>query len=131
VKDTPPGIERKFRKMLLERSGQERLKMGCSMHATAQALARASISQRHPNVRAAELKRLLFLHFYGTDFEAEERKRIASALAKCGRADGEGRTPLINSTIVESSDAVRESAGRYGKKGKKKGKRSRQERRCG
>ncbi len=32
-------IERKFRKMLLERSGEERLKMGCSMYATAQALA--------------------------------------------------------------------------------------------
>ena len=91
MKDTPPGIERKFRKMLLERSGQERLKMGCSMHATAQALAKASISQQHPGAHPAQFKRLLFLHFYGTDFEPKERKRIASALARNVRADGRGR----------------------------------------
>lgn len=34
VKDTSDEIERKFRNMLLARSGEERLKMGCSMHAT-------------------------------------------------------------------------------------------------
>ena len=124
MKDTPPAIERKFRRMLMKRSGEERLKMGCSMHATAQALAKASISQQHPGARPAELKRLLFLHFYGTDFEPEERKRIASTLAKRG-ADNEGETLVINSRIVESSDAVRESVGRYGKMSKKKGKRSR------
>jgi hypothetical protein len=72
--------------MLLARSGEERLKMGCSMHATAQALARASISNQHPGARPAELKRLFFLHFYGPDFEPEERNRIASALSEKGRA---------------------------------------------
>ena len=41
MKDTPAKIEAKFRKMLLERSGVERIKMGCSMHAAAQALVRA------------------------------------------------------------------------------------------
>jgi hypothetical protein len=115
--------------MLMERSGEERLKMGCSMHATALALAKAYIARQHPGSHPAELKRLVFLHFYANDFAPEERKRIALALARKGRADGERRNPLINSTIVESSDAVRESEGRYRKKGKKKGKRSRQERR--
>jgi hypothetical protein len=127
VKDTPSVIERKFRQMLMKRSGEERLKMGCSMHATAQALAKASISQRHPGARPAELKRLLFLHFYSTDFEPEERKRIASALAKRGRAISEGETFLINSGIVESSDAVRDKAETYAKMGKKNAKRSRQD----
>jgi hypothetical protein len=88
VKDTPPEIERKFRKMLLKRSDEERLKMGCSMHATAQALAKAWISRQHPSARPAELKRLLFLHFYGNDFEPEQRKRIASALSKNRRPAG-------------------------------------------
>ena len=129
MKDTPPGVERKFRKMLLERSGQERLKMGCSMHATAQALAKASISQQHPNAHPAELKRLLFLHFYGADFEPEERKRIASALAKRRQADGKVRNLLVNSRIVNSSgsDAVRDKTETYGKMGKKKAKRPRQD----
>ena len=99
--------------------------MGCSMLATVQALAKAWISQQHPGACPAELKRLLFLHFYGTDFEPEERKRIAAALAERGRADSEGETLLINSRIVGSSDAVRGSVERYGKMGKKKGKRSR------
>jgi hypothetical protein len=125
VKDTPPVIERKFRQMLMKRSGEERLKMGCSMHATAQALAKASLLQQHPGARPAEIKRLLFLHFYGTDFEPGERKRIASALAKRGRASGEVRnTTFMNSTF--GSDSVREDAETYGKIGKKKGKRSRQ-----
>jgi hypothetical protein len=126
MKDTPPVIERKFRQMLMKRSGEERLKMGCSMHATAQALAKASISQQHPGARPAELKRLLFLHFYSADFEPKERNRIASALAERGRANSEGETLLTNSRIVGSSDAVRESVGRYGKMVKKKSKRSRQ-----
>jgi hypothetical protein len=68
--------------MLLKRSGQERLKMGCSMHATAQALVRASLSQQHPKARPAELKRLIFLQFYGTEFEPDQRERIAAALSK-------------------------------------------------
>ena len=43
MKDTRPEIEQKYRAMLLARSGEERLKIGCSMHATAQALVRASV----------------------------------------------------------------------------------------
>ena len=81
MKDTPPRIERKFREMLLRRTGEERLKMGCSMHATAQALAKASILQRHPGSHPVELKRLFFLHFFGADFNPEEQTRIASALS--------------------------------------------------
>jgi hypothetical protein len=130
VKDTPPGIERKFRKMLLERSGQERLKMGCSMHATAQALAKASILNQHPNADPAELKRLFFLHFYGTDFEPKERKRIALTLAKRGRAGGKKRKLSLDRMdlgIVNSSgsDAVRDTTETYGKTVKKKSKRPR------
>jgi hypothetical protein len=85
VKDTPLAIERKFRQMILKRSGAERLKMGCSMYAAARALAKAGLLQRYPRVHPAELKRLLFLHFYGAEFEPEQRNRIASALSKSAR----------------------------------------------
>jgi hypothetical protein len=123
MNDTSEAIERKYETV---RRGEPENR-GCSMHATAHALAKAWISQQHPGARPADLKRLLFLHFYGADFEPEERKRIASALAERGRADSEGETLLINSRIVGLSDAVRGSVGRCGKKGKKKGKRSRQD----
>jgi hypothetical protein len=76
--------------MVMQRSGEARLKMGCSMHATAQELAKASISHRHPGAHPARLKRLLVLHFYGADFKPEKRDRIASALAKRSRAISEG-----------------------------------------
>jgi len=48
VKDTSPRMERKFRAMVMKRSGEERLKMGCSMHATARALVKASVSEKDP-----------------------------------------------------------------------------------
>ena len=85
MRDTPPAIERKFHQMLLKRSGAERLKMGCSMHATARALAVASLSHEHPGSDSAELKGRLFLRFYGADFEPEQRKRIAAALSERAR----------------------------------------------
>jgi hypothetical protein len=98
VKDTPPEIERKFRKMLLKRSGEERLKVGCSMHATAQALAKAYISQRHPRAHPAELKRLLFLHFYSADFAPEKRKQIALALARNRQGNGRERKNFLRTS---------------------------------
>jgi len=82
VKDTPPAIEWKFRQMLMERPGVERVKVGCSMHATAQALVRASILQADPAASPAALRKALFLRFYGQDFDAATRKKILQALAK-------------------------------------------------
>ncbi len=44
MKDTPDKFQRKYRSMFLKRSGEERLKMGCSMHAAARALVLASFA---------------------------------------------------------------------------------------
>jgi hypothetical protein len=78
VNDTPPGIEWRFSKMLFKPSGEERLKMGCSMHATARALVIASI----PEKDEVAVNRALFLRFYGDEFESKKRKRILPALRK-------------------------------------------------
>ncbi len=72
--------------MLLQRSSGERLVMGCSMHATAQALVRASVLAKNPLASPAEVRRALFLRFYGEEFDARERGRI---LAWLGRSGGE------------------------------------------
>lgn len=88
VKDTSPGVEREFRKMLLERSGEDRLKMGCSMHATSQALVSASVLEKYPRALPAKLKQALFLRFYGAEFEPRTRKRIILALRKAAEHDG-------------------------------------------
>lgn len=85
MSDTSPEVERKFREMLLQRSGEERLKMGCSMHATAQALVRASVLEKNPLASPAALRRALFLRFYGRDFDAETREKILLALEGISR----------------------------------------------
>lgn len=63
---------------MMERSGAERLIKGCSMHATARALVKASISEKDP----IAVSRTLFLRFYGDEFEPKERKKILLALRK-------------------------------------------------
>jgi len=82
MKDTSDAMEQKYRDMLLKRSGEERLRMGCSMHAMAQALVRASVLQADPSASPATLRKILFLRFYGQDFDSATRKRILRALEK-------------------------------------------------
>jgi hypothetical protein len=82
VNDTPPAIARQYREMLLQRSGEERLKMGCSMHATAQALVRASVLEARPTTTSLELRQALFLRFYGSDFDRERTAKILAALSR-------------------------------------------------
>jgi hypothetical protein len=112
VRDTPPEVERKFHEMLMDRSGEERLKMGCSMHATAVALAKAALRQRHPGADPAKLKRLLFLHFYGSDFEPEERERIASALERRARAHNREQKLSTSNPGKQSKKTNRRKQGR-------------------
>jgi hypothetical protein len=87
MNDTTPKIEQRFLAMLLQRSGEERLKMGCSMHATAQALVKASVLQKDPQASPATLRRALFLRFYGHEFAAGTREKILLAVE---RADLKG-----------------------------------------
>jgi len=87
VKDTPNKIQRKFRSMLLKRTGEERLKMGCSMHAAARALVLASIPEKDPMA----VNRTLFLRFYGGEFDPKERKNIILALRKAVKHNGKQR----------------------------------------
>ena len=52
VTDTPPEVMNRYRAMLLARSPEERLKMGCSMDATARALARGAVLAQDPHALA-------------------------------------------------------------------------------
>lgn len=85
MRDTLPEAEHRYRAMLLQRSGVERLKMGCSMHATAQALVKASILEKDPHASPAALRRALFLRFYARDFDPDSRERILRALERAGQ----------------------------------------------
>ena len=68
--------------MLLGRSPEERLKMGCSMGATARVLVRASVLAQDPQASPAAVRRALFLRFYGHEFDAVEQERILERLGQ-------------------------------------------------
>jgi Uncharacterised protein family (UPF0158) len=86
VTDTPPEVMARYRAMLLARSPEDRLKMGCSMDATVRALVRASVLAQDPHASPAALRRALFLRFYGHELEAAERERILARLGSDGRS---------------------------------------------
>lgn len=89
MSDTPLETERAFRELLLGRSGEERLKMGCSMHAFAQTIVRASVLERRPHASLLEVRRALFLRFYGRDFDPTTREKILLALGKAAEEKAE------------------------------------------
>jgi hypothetical protein len=80
VTDTPPEVMERYRAMLLARPPEDRLKMGCSMGASARALVRASVLARDPHASPAALRRAIFLRYYGDEFDAAERERILRRL---------------------------------------------------
>jgi hypothetical protein len=96
VNDTPLEVTERYRAMLLARSPEERLKMGCSMGATARALVRASVLARDPGATPAALRRALFLRFYGQEFDTVQRERIMAWLSRDENDSGrsERRVPV-------------------------------------
>lgn len=78
--DTDLLVESRFLAMMMKKSGQERLKMGFSMFDMARKQAVASIKMNDPHMSERDIKRELFLRFYGQDFSPEEQKKILSQL---------------------------------------------------
>jgi hypothetical protein len=81
MKDTHPSMEAKMDALLRARTPEERLLMGASMFDAAKAMALAGIRRDHPDLGEAEVRRALFLRFYGDDFDPAQRERIADWIA--------------------------------------------------
>lgn len=80
MRDTIPEMEERYRAMLMNLSGEERLKIGCSMFDTAKALMQAGILVRNPHASTAEIRQALFLQLYGHEFDAESQAKILAAI---------------------------------------------------
>ncbi|MEW6455620.1 MAG: hypothetical protein AB1410_02740 [Acidobacteriota bacterium] len=80
MKDTSSGMEKKFNSMLMQRSGEDRVKMGFSMNDSARRLVIASILNKNPNASPLEIRRELFLRFYGIDFDKKNKEKILKFL---------------------------------------------------
>ena len=78
MNDTSEEMEKRYHALLMQRSGEERLKMGCSMFDAARTIVKSSILNENPGLTERELKERIFLRFYGLDFsEAQKQKIIA------------------------------------------------------
>jgi hypothetical protein len=66
--------------MLMQRTGEERLIMGCAMRDTARAIVEASLRERDPQATVETIRKWLFLRFYGHEFDSETRATILAAI---------------------------------------------------
>ena len=78
--DTHPDIAVRFRNMMMRKSGEQRLRMGCSMYDAAKQIVRSAVYESHPEATDAEMKREIFLRFYGHEFSAADREKFVAAL---------------------------------------------------
>jgi hypothetical protein len=77
LNDTPPEVDELYRRMLLRRAPEERLRMACRMFSSARALARAGM----PAASGAQMRRQMFLRLYAADMPDDRfRERAVRAI---------------------------------------------------
>jgi hypothetical protein len=78
--DTHPDVAVRYRDLMMSRNGQQRLLMGCSMYDTAKQIVRSAIYNSRPEITDEEMKKEIFLRFYGNEFSPADREKFLSAL---------------------------------------------------
>ena len=79
--DTSEEMQKRYHALLMRRSGEERLKMGCSMFDAAKEIVKSSLLNENPGLTARELKEKIFLRFYGLDFSESQKQKIIAGLS--------------------------------------------------
>jgi hypothetical protein len=64
---------------MMSKSSQERLLMGCSMYDTSKQIVRSAIINSQPGIKEEEMKKQIFLRFYGQEFSRIDREKFLSA----------------------------------------------------
>ena len=80
MNDTLPEVDERYRTMLMQRTGEARMIMGCAMRDTARAFVEASLREQDPRAAEATIRKRLFLRFYGHEFDASRRDKILAAI---------------------------------------------------
>ena len=75
--DTSPEIKEKIVEIYKNKSGEEKLLIALRMFETAREMVISSLPQ---NLSEKELRRELFLRFYGNDFSQSEKEKIIKSL---------------------------------------------------
>ena len=82
MKDTSPRVESRFIEMLMKKSGQERMMLGFSMFDMARRQVIASIKMDNPDADVKEIRKGIFLRFYGHEFSLEEQRKILERIQR-------------------------------------------------
>lgn len=85
MNDTTPEMDARYRAMLMKRTGEERLIMGCAMRDTARAFVEASLLQQDHRASVEIIRKGLFLRFYGHEFDADTSAKILAAIECAAR----------------------------------------------
>jgi hypothetical protein len=80
MNDTSTEMDQRYRAMLMQRTGEERLVMGCAMRDTARSLVEASLRERDPQATVEAIRKGLFLRFYGHEFDHETCAKILATI---------------------------------------------------
>lgn len=80
MSDTHPDIAIRYRDLMMSKTGQQRLLMGFSMYDTARQIVRSAIHNNRPGITDEEMKKEIFLRFYGHEFSPADKGKFLSAL---------------------------------------------------
>ena len=80
MNDTHPDIAAVFEDLIMKRTCEQRLLMGFSMYDAAREIVQSALYNSCPRLKDSELKKGIFLRFYGPDFGPADREKILSYL---------------------------------------------------
>jgi len=76
MNDTHPEVAAQFRDLMKAKSNEERLLMGCSMYDTAKQIVQSAIYSQRPEITPEEMRKEIFLRFYGLEFSQADKEKI-------------------------------------------------------
>jgi len=80
--DTSHKVWRQYVHMMMQKTGEERLLMGCSMFDAAKEIVRSSLLSKSLKQDPQDLKRNIFLRFYGHEYSERQLHNILMSLEK-------------------------------------------------
>jgi hypothetical protein len=78
MNDTHPDVTVRFKRLMMCKSGQQRLLMGCSMYDAARKIVQSAILAQRPAITPEEMKKEIFLRFYGQEFSQADKLKFFS-----------------------------------------------------
>ena len=76
MSDTHPQIAQRFLNLMMSKSNEQRLLMGCSMYDTARQIVQSAICNQNPTITSDAMKKEIFLRFYAQEFSQTEIEKI-------------------------------------------------------